>query len=299
MSIVNRISKVFYSSEEITFNNSSKLVFISDCHRGDGGLSDNFSKNQNIYFSALEYYYEKGFTYIELGDGDELWENNKLCNIVKEHYDIYWILSKFFNTNRLHLIYGNHDKAKKVTKFLEKNLYTCFDEIKNTKVPLFPGIKIHEGLILRHQETDEKILLIHGHQGDIFNDKFGWLSKFLVRYFWKPLEIFGVNDPTSAAKNYVKKERVAKKLTNWVEKEKHMLICGHTHRPMFPPVGHAPYFNDGSCVHPHSITALEIVNGLIVLVKWQIKTKSDRTLFIGREILAGPERLEKYFKYFH
>ena len=85
MSIVSRISKVFYSSEEITFNNSSKLVFISDCHRGDGGLSDNFSKNQNIYFSALEYYYEQGFTYIELGDGDELWENNKLCNIVNEN----------------------------------------------------------------------------------------------------------------------------------------------------------------------------------------------------------------------
>ena len=28
----------------------------------------------------LEYYYRNGYTYIELGDGEELWENRKLRN---------------------------------------------------------------------------------------------------------------------------------------------------------------------------------------------------------------------------
>lgn len=74
-----------------------------------------------------------------------------------------------------------------------------------------------------------------------------------------------------------------------------MLIAGHTHRPMFPEVGEPPYFNDGSCVHPHVITAIEIANGDIMLVKWNIKTKNDGTLFVDRDVLAGPRKLKDYF----
>lgn len=106
--------------------------------------------------------------------------------------------------------------------------------------------------------------------------------------------MFGVNDPTSTAKNYAKKDAVELKLSEWVIREKHMLIAGHTHRPMFPEVGEPPYFNDGSSVHPRSITAIEIDSGNITLVKWNVKTKDDGTLFIGREILAGPRKLSDY-----
>jgi hypothetical protein len=30
-------------------------------------------------------------------------------------------------------------------------------------------------------------------------------------------------------------------------------------------------------------------------VKWNVKTKEDGTLFIGREVLAGPRKLADYF----
>ena len=76
---------------------------------------------------------------------------------------------------------------------------------------------------------------------------------------------------------------------------KQMLICGHTHRSVFPIVGDALYFNDGSCVHPRCITGIEIRNGMIALVKWAIMTKPDRTLFVGREILEGPVPLMDFF----
>ena len=73
------------------------------------------------------------------------------------------------------------------------------------------------------------------------------------------------------------------------------MVAGHTHRPMFPEVGEPPYFNDGSCVHPRCITAMEIVFGNIKLVKWYVNTKEDGTLFVDKEVLAGPRKLKDYF----
>jgi UDP-2,3-diacylglucosamine pyrophosphatase LpxH len=128
------------------------------------------------------------------------------------------------------------------------------------------------------------------------NDRFWWLSRFLVRHLWRPLELLGVNDPTSAAKNYKRKASVENKLINWVRLEKHMLIAGHTHRPSFPEIGDLPYFNDGSCIHPYGITSMEITDGHITLAEWSIKTKMDGTLFVDRGIIAGPESLLEYFR---
>ncbi|MBE6051508.1 MAG: serine/threonine protein phosphatase [Clostridium sp.] len=295
MNILKRLSKIFSSSEVINFDDTSKIVLLSDCHRGDGNQADNFSKNQNIYFYALKYYYRNDFTYIEIGDGDELWEIKKMCDIKQEHSHIFWLLSKFFKENRLYFIYGNHDMVKKDEKFVKENLYEYFDENTCAYKDLFKEIKIHEGLVLSYRGTEDKILLIHGHQGDFINDTLWKVSRFLVRYLWRPLETYGINDPTRTAKNYKKKELVEKRLIRWVKKEKHILISGHTHRPMFPGVNEVPYFNDGSCVHPRCITTIEIKSGEIMLVKWCVKTRDDGSLFIDRDILVGPAKLKDYF----
>ena len=74
MSTGKRLGRLFETAPRIPFSNKSKIVLFSDCHRGDGGAADNFAKNQNIYFHALNYYYENGFAYFELGDGEELWK---------------------------------------------------------------------------------------------------------------------------------------------------------------------------------------------------------------------------------
>lgn len=296
MGALKNISKVFKSSKQIFFDDSSKIILMSDCHRGDGSWADDFFRNQSLYAAALTHYYNEKYTYIEIGDGDELWENNKLSDIMHIHSNIFWLLSKFFSKGRLYFIYGNHDMVKQNSKYVKNNLYEYFDEREKKYIPLFENIKLHEGLVLKHRFTDDKIFLIHGHQVDFLNDEMWKFSRFLVRNLWKPLESFGVNDPTSTAKNYEKKEAVEKKLTEWVKREKHILIAGHTHRPMFPEVGEVPYFNDGSCVHPRCITGIEISDGNIILVKWSVKTKNDGTLFIGREVLAGPRKLKDYFE---
>ncbi|MBZ2174784.1 metallophosphoesterase [Schnuerera sp. xch1] len=290
-----RISKVFQSAEQIYIDDSSKIIMMSDCHRGDGSWADDFFKNQNLFFTALDYYYNKGYTYIEIGDGDELWENRSFSDIYEAHKDTFWNMSRFFNENRLYLIFGNHDMVKRDKKFVKNNLYQCYDERKKGYVPLFPNVKIHEGLVLNYKGTNNKIFLTHGHQVELLNNSLWRLSRFFVRYLWRPLELFGVNDPIRTAKNYKKKDRVARRLTEWVIREKHLLITGHNHRSMFPGVDEPAYFNDGSCVHHRCITGIEIVNGFIMLIKWCIKTKSDGTLFIDREILSGPRKLKDYF----
>ena len=81
MSVSSRLTEVFQSAPEIQFDDTSRLIFFSDCHRGDNSWADNFSKNQNVYFRALEYYFNEGFTYFELGDGDELYENKYFSDI--------------------------------------------------------------------------------------------------------------------------------------------------------------------------------------------------------------------------
>ncbi|MDF2942037.1 MAG: hypothetical protein K0S01_895 [Herbinix sp.] len=296
MSTSKRLSHVLATSKIITFDESSNFVIMSDCHRGNNSWGDNFSGNQNLYFAALRYYYENGFTYIELGDGDELWENRSIQEVISAHSDAFWLMSLFYREKRFHMLYGNHDIVKKDPKFTQTKCHDFYCESSNSRMALFPGIKITEGLILRYRNTNNQILLTHGHQGDFLNDTMWMVSRFLVRYLWRPLELLGIKDPTSAAKNNVKKNSVEKKLIEWSNEKNQILICGHTHRPVFPQVGEPLYFNDGSCVHPRCITAIEIRNGTISLVKWAIMTKPDRVLFVGRKVLETPVRLNDYFQ---
>ncbi|MDF2610660.1 MAG: hypothetical protein K0R92_2134 [Lachnospiraceae bacterium] len=295
MSGYKRLSQVFHSSKEIPFDDTSKFVLMSDCHRGDGSWGDNFLNNQNLFFAALSFYYHDNFTYIELGDGDELWENRKLENIISIHSDAFWLMSKFYQKNRLYLLYGNHDMNKKSRNYICSKCSSYYDESLKKWMPLFPDIKVQEGLVLRYKEDNHKIFLTHGHQVDFLNYNLWRLARGLVRYLWRPLELLGFLDPTSAAKNNEKKGSIEKKLSNWAAKEKQMLIAGHTHRPIFPKPGTSLYFNDGSCVHPRCITAIEIENGSISLVKWALKTKKNRSLYVGRSILEGPVPIKDYF----
>ncbi|MBN1262191.1 MAG: serine/threonine protein phosphatase, partial [Anaerolineae bacterium] len=74
MSTSSRLSGVLASAPEIPFTDDDRFIFFSDCHRGDNSWADDSAHNQSLMFHALQHYYREGFTYIEVGDGDELWE---------------------------------------------------------------------------------------------------------------------------------------------------------------------------------------------------------------------------------
>jgi UDP-2,3-diacylglucosamine pyrophosphatase LpxH len=249
-----------------------------------------------LFFAALQYYDRRKFTYIELGDGDELWENRNLQEIIRTHSNQFWIMSEFYRDGRFYMLYGNHDRKKERDGFCQANCHSYFCESEGRCRDLFPGLKAWEAIRLQDCCHHYEILLVHGHQGDFWNDTVWRLSRFLVRYVWRPLELMGCNDPTSAAKNYKKKEKTEKRLAEWANAHGTILVAGHTHRSVFPEPGKGYYFNDGSCVHPRCVTALEIEQGGISLVKWSSKVREDNVVYIGRDVLAGPARIENYAK---
>ncbi len=295
MSSQKRISRAYNTARRVSFNDDSKFIIFSDCHRGDNSFADDFANNRNIYFHALNHYFNTGFTYCELGDGDEMWENIEFKSIFEAHQNVFDLMRLFFAENRLYRLLGNHDMVYQNERYVEKHMYQYFNKVTGRDEPLFPGISFTEGLILEHQDTGQEVFMMHGHQADWMNYR-GWrFNRFLARVLWRQLQIFGVGDPTSPAKNYKELIKVERRTKKWITDNKNIFtITGHTHRPRFSEPGDIAYFNDGSCVHPRSITGLEIENGEISLIKWQISTTEDGTLRVIRRLLEGPQKLKDY-----
>ena len=291
LSVSTRLSEVFNQSREITFDDKSRFIIFSDCHRGDNSWSDEFANNQNIYFHALNYYYDRGYTYIEAGDGEEMWENRYFEDIRSAHDNIYWRLGEFHKDNRLILIWGNHNREWSRDKSVKEHLYTYYDEREKVEKDLLKGVVVHEGFILHYHDSHIRIFITHGHQGDLLNDSLWWLGRFFVRTFWKPFQTLGFRDPTRPAKNFKKRVKLEAEIIQWASNNRQPIIVGHTHRPRFRDSHY--YFNAGSCVHPRCITGIEIVNGSISLVKWfvDVRKQDAGTLFINKTVLAGPEKL--------
>lgn len=297
MSSNSRLSRAFKNAKKISYDDSSKFILFSDCHRGDNSFADDFANNRNIYHHALSFYYKTGFQYCEIGDGDELWENVHFESIFEAHKNVYGLLRKFHLEHRLHMIWGNHDMVYKDPDYVKANLSSYFEPIDGESKELFENITYNEAIILKHEKTQQEIFLTHGHQGDWWNYTFWRWSRFLVRVLWKPLQIWGIADPTSPAKNYKELIKVERRIKKWiVQNDELITVTGHTHRPRFPEPGDIPFFNDGSCVHPRSITGIEIEGGKISLIKWQIDTTEDGTLRVVRVLLEGPQQLIDYRK---
>lgn len=293
MSSYSRISKAFEGALTLPLTRFSRYVLLSDCHRGIGNTGDNFMKNEFIYLAALKHYYNNGFTYLELGDGDELWENRSFHLIKDMHYESFAMLSRFFEEQRFYALYGNHDMIKSSTKFCTSQCKSYYCRNSLCMQSLFPGIQFYSGIILADSERKKNIYLTHGHQADLLNSTLWPLSRFLVRYVWRFLENLGIPDPTSAAKNNTKKVSSEKRLTHWAKTHHDILITGHTHNPMVGTKD-SPYFNTGSCVSPGGITCIEIEHRCLTLVKWALGTDENQTVYVRREILGNKICLDDY-----
>ena len=292
-----RLNKVYEDAVKVPFDDDSRLVFFSDIHRSDDSLADEFGRNKHIYNYALNYYYQVGFTYVELGDGDELWEQPRFEHIRNAHAVTFNRLKQFYDDDRMYMIFGNHNMQLKHPQNVEKLLYRVYDEYEEKKIDLFPGIKVYEALRFVHKKTGQEIFAVHGHQGDLLNDQLAFISFFGVRFLWHFLHIVGVKYAASPAKSRRKRHKVEKNYAKWNQEHNEIIICGHTHRPKFPNVGEDSYFNTGCCMHPGGITCLELVDGKIVLVTWRVHTrKKDGTMYIKRTALKGPVPIKNYVK---
>lgn len=286
MSAHQRLSGAFADALYLPLDCRSRYILFSDCHRGVGNANDNFLKNEFLYLAALNFYFNRGFSYLELGDGDELWENRSIGQIKEMHRHSFDMMAKYYAAGRFYGIWGNHDMVKKNARFPEKYLQTYYCEHQMCECPLFPGMVFYPAIILRDSMGNKDIYLTHGHQADPLNSTFWRLARFLVRHVWRLLEKAGVPDPTSAAKNNKKKKQSEQILSDWAKQNHHILITGHTHHPMAGSPD-SPYFNTGSCVHPSGITGIEIENRCMTLVKWSVQANPNLSLSATREVLGA------------
>lgn len=288
-----KINQLFKKSKRISINNQSKIVIMSDCHRGIGDINDNFKRNKNIYGDALNYYYKNNFTYIELGDGDEMWEIEDYNRIIQENIKVFKVIKKFHDNNRLIMLYGNHDIIKRYQEILEKYFYK-YNNIKKEE-ELLNNLTTYESLILNYNDKD--IFLIHGHQLDIINSSLWKVTRFLIKNAWKKVEKVGIKDFTNNIKNNKVENKIEKKLKKWSIKNNKIVIAGHTHNPIYPEIGDSLYFNDGSCIHPDGITCIEIENGNISLIKWIYTIKDNKFISVERQIIIGNKSIDSFYNF--
>lgn len=289
-----RLTEAYIKAPIKHFDKNSKFIFFSDMHRGDDSISDEFTRNHTLMLCALQYYYDKGYTYIEVGDGDELWEYRHFKYIRAAHTDIFTLLKAFFDDQRFIMLYGNHNIFLKDHHYVAKHYYHFYDQYQDKVTPLLDGLEPLEALILRHRHTGQKILVIHGHQGDLLNDQLWPINMFFLRYLWRFVHVVGFKSPSSPARNSHKRHKVEARYNKWIQKNKMMIICGHTHRAKFPKKGHLPYFNTGSCTHSKGLTGLEILNDEILPIQWRMEADKKGFVKIVRQVVRSPQPLSHF-----
>jgi predicted phosphodiesterase len=240
-----------------------------------------------------------------------LWENKTFDQIYITHTSVYEKLVQFHHSDpektRYIKIWGNHDlEWRKGTSDLDG---------------LFPGICLYEAALLNN-----RILMWHGHQADPSCLGFrATVAKFFVGGIWTGMQRLGMKDPTRAASNPGRANKVDRRLHEWASQKYEgiqVIIAGHTHRPVFSNLSltekwllhlgigtpgierkspDPSYYNTGSCVHPRCITGIEITAGEdqqadIKLIKWAYSAQSgpespsshirdDFNLVVNRSVL--------------
>lgn len=265
-----RMTQALERAKSVLFDENSRLVFFSDLHRGDCSRSDAFAQNEDLFVRALSYYHREGFSYVEVGDGDELWQNRRLSAVKRAHRRTFDLLHTFAGEDRLHMVFGNHDIWGFEKPLLKKD-----------------GLTAHEGLLLRRVGSDQRIFVVHGHQVDFKSDALYRVSRFMSRNIWRHIQNLGFGDVATSIKESSNRGTLRQRVSEWIEAQDQMVICGHTHTPKFPEPGGIPYFNTGSGVFDGYITGLEIQHGQIAPVKW---LQSEWGQF-ERRLLAAPQML--------
>jgi UDP-2,3-diacylglucosamine pyrophosphatase LpxH len=249
---------------------NDRFIIFSDQHKGCRDGADDFAGAEKNYLSALDYYNANNFSYISLGDSEELWENG-IRSIKKHNQEVFDREKKFLKRKRFIKVFGNHDLFWDNDPLAAWHLKEIYGE----------KLRVYEGLILipsggavdyRLPTTDYRLLsggavdyrlpttdlssvasakedcqlptancqlfLTHGHQGDAQSDG-NWFSKFFIANIWAPLQAYLRINPNTPAYDAEKKTLHNRFMYEWsAEKNNPWLITGHTHQPVFASLTH-------------------------------------------------------------
>ena len=211
---------------------SARLVFFSDHHKGSRNGADDFQICEKAYNAALAYYFRHGYTLVLLGDAEELWEETPKA-VTRAYAHTFALEGKFHRAGRYIRLWGNHDDNWRYP-----------DQVARWLEPALGGVplQVQEQLLIRVTEGETELgrfFLVHGHQGTVESDFVAPISKFIVRYLWRPFQrIFKISLNTPANDFQLRYEHDST-MYFWSEaQEKTVLIAGHTHRPVFKSESH-------------------------------------------------------------
>ncbi len=285
---------------------TGSLIIFSDQHRGARDGADDYAVCSSAYLGALDYYNQQGFTFINLGDCEELWENT-LFTIIKHNQAEFAAEKKFIDRNAYFKVFGNHD------------LFWDNDPLSSMWLARLYGksIPIYTAILIDAVWPDGScmdIFCTHGHQGDRQSDGNAF-SKWFVSYIWGPLQSYLEINSNSPSTNDNLKTLHNMYMYDWSAMQINtLLVTGHTHQPVFNSLTHLErlydklekaeavndttaiaaleaeipvrkreydfvnhsfrdmkpgYFNSGCCCFEDgTITGIEISGGFIRLVTW-------------------------------
>lgn len=210
-----------------------KFVIVSDHHRGRRDGADDFKKCEKAYNKALMDYYASGYTLVILGDAEDLWECTAAS--VFQSYPVTVALEAGFHADgRLYKIIGNHDECWADEKNIEKYIAPAYNALNKDSF-------ISDSLRLSVRKNGSmigEIFLVHGHQGTLSSDRYGGLSKFLVKNLWRNFQrITGIKSTTPRSDPRLR-DRHHRAMYAWAHRQcvygkRLVLITGHTHLPVF------------------------------------------------------------------
>ncbi len=299
-----------------------KIIIFSDQHKGTRDDADDFRLAEQNYLSALEYYHQQQFQFVNLGDCEELWKNTP-DKVMEKNGNCFDAEKKFEEGNHYFRIFGNHDLEWKYK--LQQRIFLR---------PVFgQSLNIYEGILFKTIYNGEaySIFLAHGHQGDQRSDG-NPFSAWVVANIWTPVQRYlqiSINTPATSFE-LTDKHNIL--MHAWSSTQKNLIfISGHTHKPVFASMDHIDrltkklqqsqkendanaiaavqkelekrkteysgkrqiithvkpsYFNSGCCCFEDGdITGIEIAEGFIRLVKWHEENgKSNRLVLEEAEL---------------
>jgi predicted phosphodiesterase len=299
----------------LTFDaTKARVVIMSDLHKGAADEADDFLPARNNYLEAACYYNDRRFTYIALGDVEELWEND-INKVYKNNHDSFLVEKEFVADNRFVKLFGNHDMYW-VNTLLPNRQW--LEKMYGTAIP------VYEALIVRIEGLNNPLqfFLTHGHQGDAQSDG-NRFSRWFVANIWGRVQSYLDVKINSPSKDYLLRDKHNIMMYEWTLKHPATaLITGHTHKPVFGSLNHLEklkrewteatkanntvrmaileeemsrrqqeynassayimkrpsYFNSGCCCfNDGDITAIEIEDAQISLVKWYTNKDGSST----------------------
>ena len=211
---------------------TDRVIVFSDLHRGQGDHADDFRHAADTYRRALEFYLDAGFILVSLGDAEELWEGWP-SKVIPHYREILELEARFRTTNpeRLIKIWGNHDDLWQYPHQITKHLS-----------PIYGDVVVPEAVLVtvdRDEGRPGRLLLAHGHQGTGSSDRWGAVSRFAVRWVWRPIQrLFKVSLNTPAT-DFEIRGKHDRAMYEWAAARTDLiLIAGHTHNPVFVSLPH-------------------------------------------------------------